>query len=345
MGLRRAAARYATNTRLLGVRSSARMLVDDWTIRTTVRKPITRAFPRYMQIEVTTICNLHCTFCPRTTVMVPQKDKPVKHMKIAEFRRIIDELPFLWKTQLQGYGEPLLNPDILEMIRYARSKGIAVQMNTNLTRWPRPGGVEGLVKSGLTDVIVSVDGATPKIFEAGRVGAKFDVVIGNLRELVATRNRLGMKTPMIETATVVMPLNMHEMPQLRALFKEIGVDRSNFQLERSYSGDWVSKAREAFDAVDGATGITFDLGAGGYVETGKPKPPCPWPWRAGYITVDGYVTACCEYPATVAKVHNFGNVLEQPFREIWNGPRYRAFRRKLLNGEAPKVCVGCPAAP
>ena len=37
-----------------------------------------------------------------------------------------------------------------------------------------------------------------------------------------------------------------------------------------------------------------------------------------------------------------GNLLEEPMEQIWNGPRYREFRRRVNSADPPDPCANCP---
>ena len=69
---------------------------------------------------------------------------------------------------------------------------------------------------------------------------------------------------------------------------------------------------------------------------------CKWPWKACYITVEGYITPCCIH-GTNPKVINFGNIFEQGFENIWNCPEYMEFRRRLKSENPPEICIDCPS--
>jgi MoaA/NifB/PqqE/SkfB family radical SAM enzyme len=61
---------------------------------------------------------------------------------------------------------------------------------------------------------------------------------------------------------------------------------------------------------------------------------CPIPWWNVYIETDGSVRPCCQFPA-------IGNIMETPFRKIWNGPEYRRLRRTVNTPDMPEACRQC----
>jgi len=64
---------------------------------------------------------------------------------------------------------------------------------------------------------------------------------------------------------------------------------------------------------------------------------CPMAMNYLKVTPDGSVYPCCRGPEEL----NMGNVLKQDFDAIWNGSRYREFRRRMFAGDYPNVCKDC----
>jgi radical SAM protein with 4Fe4S-binding SPASM domain len=64
---------------------------------------------------------------------------------------------------------------------------------------------------------------------------------------------------------------------------------------------------------------------------------CPMAMNYLKVTPDGAVFPCCRGPDEL----KMGNVLEQDFESIWNGPAYREFRRRMFAGDYPDVCKDC----
>ena len=78
-------------------------------------------------VEITTLCNRNCTFCPGT------KRTP-KRLTMEEFRLILDKLKGVTKyLYLHVMGEPLTHPLLPEFIRYASREGFLVSVTTNGT--------------------------------------------------------------------------------------------------------------------------------------------------------------------------------------------------------------------
>jgi len=77
-------------------------------------------YPHFILIEPTNICNLRCPLCPTGR---GEKGRSKGKMSLDKFKRIIDEIgDYLYDIELDNWGEPLLNKDIFELIRYANEK-------------------------------------------------------------------------------------------------------------------------------------------------------------------------------------------------------------------------------
>jgi radical SAM protein with 4Fe4S-binding SPASM domain len=75
--------------------------------------------------------------------------------------------------------------------------------------------------------------------------------------------------------------------------------------------------------------------------------PCRWPWTSAYVASNGDVVPCCIVADSDTVC--MGNVFEQPFGEIWNGPAYRQLREQIRSHQLPSFCHNCygetPPAP
>ncbi|MGN9891854.1 radical SAM/SPASM domain-containing protein [Micromonospora sp. L31] len=320
--------------------------------------------PPHLQLEVTSACNLRCVMC--LVRYRPPVNKLAGAMRPELFHRLLAELPALNRLTLQGLGEPLLSPYLMEMVRAAVARGITVGFNTNATLLTR-GRAEELVDSGVDWLHVSLDGAGAGVYEAVREGADFARVVANLAGLVHAKQAAGSVTPWIRVVFVAMRDNVAELPDLVRLLARVGVDELHVQnLSHNFSD---ADPASGYDGIrqftaDQAlwTGADADRAATAFHEAGEaarehgvrlrlPRPGvpadagtpsgrgCSWPWEAAYITSTGVVQPCCMVMGDDRM--SLGRLTEQSFPQIWYGERYREFRHRLLGGEPPEVCRGC----
>ncbi|MEV0132984.1 radical SAM protein [Dactylosporangium sp. NPDC050688] len=313
--------------------------------------------PEALQVEVTSACNLRCAMC--LVRYRPPVNKLSGAMPMAMFQRLVDDLPDLRQLTLQGLGEPLLAPDLLAMIRHAKQRGVRVGFNSNATLLNARRAAE-LVDSGVDWLHVSLDGADAGTFEAIRDGASFDTVVGNLAGLAEAKRAAGSATPWIRVVFVAMRRNVAQLPDLVALLGRIGIselrvqnlshtfgdtDPSGAYREiRDYAADealWTGEDRAAADAAFAAArraaadhAVVLRL-----PNTDTHPGGCTWPWDAAYVTSDGVVQPCCMVMGDDRVT--LGHLDEQSFADIWTGPRYQEFRRRLAGDDPPDVCRGC----
>ena len=182
--------------------------------------PSVPPLPRRLQVEVTSACNLRCAMC--LVRYRPPVNKVTGALDEGLFRRLLADLPELNDLTLQGLGEPLLHPRLLEMVREAHERGIRVGFNSNATLLTRSMS-EKLVRAGLDWLHVSLDGASAATYESIREGARLPTVLRNLADLVAVRRALGRDNPQLRVVFVAMRRNIAELPALVELVGRIGV--------------------------------------------------------------------------------------------------------------------------
>jgi MoaA/NifB/PqqE/SkfB family radical SAM enzyme len=289
-------------------------------------------------------------------------------MSIGRFTQLLDELPHLEEVVLQGLGEPLLAPDLIDMVRLAASRGIRVGFNTNATLlWPERS--RALVAAGLDWLCISLDGADAATYEAIRDGARFDRVEANVRHMVATTTGAGHGRPELSLVFVAMRRNVAQLPAVVHRAAEWGVptvsvqnlshsfddtDGATYVEIRSYTRRealWSNTRhdRRLFDAVFAearavatATGVRLNLPALDERPTAREPgtPGCDWPWRSSYVNHDGGVQPCCMVMGEERAL--LGNAFDDGgFAAAWSGPPAQAFRAGLLGHTPPQVCQGC----
>jgi radical SAM protein with 4Fe4S-binding SPASM domain len=306
-------------------------------------------------VEIITNCNLGCLMCPRTVGLAKassakQRRAWYRHMPFSRFLSVMDSFHGLQTLSLHGIGEPLLHPRIFDMVEEATHRGIQVRFTTNATRLD-PAKSERLIASNLHRLIVSLDGATAGTYERIRPGARFEEVIGNLRTLARLRRDSGGVSPWIEVNMVVQRLNVLEVPDLIELVREISLDSvilSPLQPPEPELAGMACDGETWVEAAKSAEVRARQLGIPIYIRGGlatRQKLParthqCLHPWMSAVITLDGEVMPCCNIHRSD---YSMGNLFTDGFEDIWNGWRYRSFRRELRRKDTvPEPCRWCP---
>jgi MoaA/NifB/PqqE/SkfB family radical SAM enzyme len=302
--------------------------------RLPARVPIT---PDYLQLEIINRCNLRCVMCSISELTRARKRR---YLDVAGFEAIASQFPALKRVDLQGIGEPLLNPHLEEIVSWCRQRSIEVGFVTNGLLFDEDR-IESVLRSEPSFVIFSVDSVDPEVFDSIRPGAELAKILANIRALLDARRRLGLSSPHIGVMSVVMKQNLPTIPDLVRAAAELGVDgltikglnpRPNPELEER---DTDPARRE----IELAMAEFPDLPVTLAFANDRSRLRCRWPWAAAYVTVEGDMTPCCNCPDQ--RDLGLGNLLDTPLAKLWNGPAYRRFRRELRD-EMPAICRKCP---
>lgn len=282
------------------------------------------------------------------------------------FCRIVDQFPKISELVLQGLGEPLLHPQLFEMVNYAADKGLRVVTTSNLTLLDRELARE-CVHSGLARINVSLDAATAELYERIRIGSSFERVLENLRILMEERQQVGTGLPEVRIVMVLMRQNLEEVPAVVRLASQFGVgevfvqylchDFGEESLPLAYrpmrefvdrqmiSNGMRDQVRDVYREarlVAASCGVDLRLplaGLGQPRELRHGERRCDWPWSGMYFSYDGQAMPCCMI-ATPDRL-SLGNATTQTVQEIWDSPGYHDFRRQLDSPEPPAICRSC----
>ena len=301
--------------------------LTDW-----LRRPVQWGVPMTISIEPTTACNLRCPECPSG---LRAFTRPTGNLKADFFKKTIDDLyPDLIYLIFYFQGEPYINPQFLDMVKYARDKGVYTITSTN-GHFLNSLNAKKTIESGLDRLIISVDGTTQETYESYRKEGKLETVLQGAKNVVKWKKELKSKTPHIIFQFLVVRPNEHQIPEIYRLAEEIGIDEVKL------------KTAQVYDYKNGNELIPTIRKFSRYAE----KPNGTWQvknellnhcwklWHACVITWDGLVVPCC---FDKDALHKLGDLKRLPFRKIWQGEAYFNFRKKLLQGRGQiDICTNC----
>jgi radical SAM protein with 4Fe4S-binding SPASM domain len=327
------------------------------------KKPL-KSTPYSLYIEVTKNCNELCSMCPRTHYWVDRRD----NLSFEDFKRIVDQFPNLQRVVLHGLGEPLLNPYLFEMVRYLKKRDTYVLFNSNALAL-NAARREALIHSGLDEYRISFDASRPETYKLIRGIAGLDKVKKNVLALMEAIKQVK-HPPKVSLWFTTMRENIEELPGV-AEFAAIAGIRELYVQRLVYFGEGLAVEDQSLyrkmaeqEQIVLANTRTFCLqnqinlaasggeviGLDGSVQTilnldeENPWLACTRPWRLMYIQANGDVSPCCFAPFTGTKGEPIlGNIFEQSAEEIWQGQKYKAFRRAFLTNQPPQCCEGCGA--
>ena len=322
-----------------------------------VGRPRVRSKPWKISLEVAQSCTLRCITCRHGV------ERFGGIMSAATFERAKPILSLARVVNETGYGEPLLDPQFIHKLRYAKELGAAVAAYTNaMGLTPSVG--EQLVALQLDQLTFSIDGATKQTFESIRVGADYDRVLANIRQLHEIKARQGSRKPFLRANYVAMRRNIEELPLAVEVLAKIGIQEvivsdlmpPSAELAKEHLSRWPELAAPAIaEARRVATrhGIAFVAPAefpsppssqpqridGPHTPLDRDfylRHPCYEPWQTVYIAHDGNVRPCC------AMDRSFGNLANEDLTAIWNNAEYQLLRRSVNSREpAMPECRQC----
>lgn len=274
---------------------------------------ISPGFPTHLEIEASSACQMRCPMC-KTTEMVKNGTAKFGFMDIGLYRKIIDECSGepLYSIKLSWRGEPLLNPHIVEMVSYAKQKGIrdvaflsnGERLNSKLT--------EDLVEAGLDWISISFDGMG-EIYNKIRKPAIFEETVEKIKYLRQYREKIKRSKPLIRVQSVHSAIRGKEAEFL-ALWTGIA-DRVNFIADQKRSVDQKDYRHDS-----------------SYI--------CPSPWQRACIAWDGKVPQCY---GDYMEGNILGSVKEKNVKEIWLDGPFKQLRELIKTGKrlTTKPCGTC----
>src|SRR6185436_14583683 len=172
-----------------GIKVLGSYYISKWT-----KKAIQWGYPISISFEPTTSCNLRCPECPSG---LRAFTRPTGMLQQNFFKDTIDQMyKDLWYLVFYFQGEPYLNPDFLDMVKYASGKKIYTATSTN-AHYLTDANAQRTIESGLDRLIISIDGTTQEVYEQYRVGGRLDKVLEGAKNIIRWKKELKSKTPFV----------------------------------------------------------------------------------------------------------------------------------------------------
>jgi len=292
-------------------------------------------FPLNLNLEVTTRCNLACTFCSQPSLTKEQ----LGNMPWKLYTQVIDEGErfHVAAANLNGLGEPLLLRQLPKMIAYAKQHGlIDVMFHTNGTLMTEAI-ARALIDTGLDRIIFSVDSPDKATYEAMRLRSNWELVVRNVRLFAAVRNQLGRSVPIIRTTMVVTDRTVHQVGDFVQRWKpiadQITLQDLTWRTKLLENGQWANREQSAIS-------VDMDQVRAEAIRR-KLSFACPYLYQSTYAFWNGDVIPCSNPDARKHMI--MGRLDQQSLQEIWQGKTYRELRALHASGrwyEHP-ICRHC----
>jgi radical SAM protein with 4Fe4S-binding SPASM domain len=312
---------------------NATKVLSSFYVSRILKKPVQWGLPMSISFEPTTSCNLRCPECPSG---LREFTRPTGMLKQDFFKQTIDDI---YKDILYlifyFQGEPYLNKNFLEMVKYASSKGIYTATSTN-AHYLTDEVAKKTIESGLDRLIISIDGTTQDVYQQYRRGGRLDKVIAGAKNVVKWKKELNSKTPFIFFQFLVVKPNEHQIEEIKKLGAEIGVDEVRFKTAQVY--DYENDPNNLIPENEKFSRYKKSK-AGKHEAKNKLANHCWKLWQANVITWDGMVVPCCfDKDAS----HQLGDLKNQSFKDIWQNDNYKQFRKELMTSRKNiDICANC----
>ncbi|MCW9095709.1 MAG: radical SAM protein [Ignavibacteriaceae bacterium] len=294
-------------------------------------KSVVWGMPISYSIEPTNYCNLQCPECPSGLGTLT---RPLGLLKQDDFKKLVDEIKdTAFYIQLFFQGEPYINKNLPEMIRYAQSKNIYISISTN-GHFINEKNVNFVLDNAPDKLIFSVDGLDEESYQKYRVGGSFKQADEGLRSLIKRKKERMLKKPFVEFQFIVMKQNEHQIEEVKKYCKEAGVDKIVFKTMQ------ISSYENALKFLPSNKKYRrYTLENHSFKIKKEIKNHCFALWRTSVITWDGRVVPCCFDKDAVNEIEILNG---KSFSNVWSSNEYSNFRNKILSSrKSVPMCTNC----
>lgn len=314
--------------------------------------------PITVNVEITTRCNLNCLYCARALGHKKNKDMPLEM-----FQNLLALLPYTFRINLVGLGEPTLHPQLVEFVEIASSQARKVSLVTNAMALA-PALSQELHRAGLDAITFSVDSPHTSELSQVRRGADFNRISKNI-EMFLRHSAKAQRIP-AAVFSAVSARTVFSLEALADVVADWGVDAwmlsdLNFKCFTEQTV-WRNCDEKIIKAIKRTLSRAFSrnlpvLSVRGLEEFGlsyryrdfllfapsvlyKRSDRHAWclsVWQTLVVDVDGNASICDCLPN-----YTIGNLFTTPFHEIWNGSTITTHREAMLGERPPEACTICP---
>lgn len=288
---------------------------------------LTEKFPSQLLVDVAEFCNLACIHCPHSEFIKSEHYNGAK-LDPGLNTKLVDEVKEYGAglTQYIRYtsnGEPLIHPQIYEMLKYAvENSGTKVTLTTNGTLLNEKN-AERLLNTGVDVVDISIDAFSKETYSVVRVNGNIEITAGNVVNFIKAVKENGAKTKVV-ISFVELPENMHETNKFEKYWKDQGADYVVIRRLHSHSG--------AKEELANSRRIDNNFTA---------RRPCLYPWERIVLNPKGLLGFC---PSDWVNGSHIVNYKETTILETWNGDFYKKLREAHIKNDYSnhKFCGQCP---
>jgi radical SAM protein with 4Fe4S-binding SPASM domain len=335
---------------------------------------------KQVNIKITNACNLRCKTCAQwgeSGYMLSAPSSVVKEtVPLDVYKKMVDDISGIRPWIYIWGGEPFLYPDLLPLLTYMKQKRLLISVVTNGTRLARH--AEALVDIGMDGLMLSVDGPREAHDVIRGVPGTFDTLMSAIGAIQEEKRKRGRRKPYITLVTTISKDNADKLEEIFDIGEEVGADLM-LVYYAWFTTEEIGRRHEAvmqeklgviptawrgylwsFDEIDPQAvvdsvkrirsrkysfpyllipNLKYEDIPRYYQEPANTfgYDRCVYPWIVTDIMPNGDVVPCRDYPDYVV-----GNIKEDSIANIFNGERYRRFRRALKeSGGLFPICARC----
>jgi MoaA/NifB/PqqE/SkfB family radical SAM enzyme len=282
--------------------------------------------PDSVRLEASTICQLRCRSC---SIQVKDSDNLGRgFLSYDNFKRFCEDNRFVKKIELSNFGEIFLNPDLIQMIKYAFEHKISLTAS-NGTNFNTVSDevLKTMVKYNFKYLKVSIDGASQETYSQYRINGNFDTVIENIKRLNYYKSKYNSTFPALLWQFVLMQHNEDDVILAKKMAKELNM---SIIFITTWDNDYIPQKREMLTKETGLQFLTTQEKSRNSTNKAWELTACQQLWTEPQINWDGRLLGCC-YVA----YQDFGvNVFEVGLEKALNSENYR-YAKDMLQGKVP----------
>jgi radical SAM protein with 4Fe4S-binding SPASM domain len=219
------------------------------------------------------------------------------------------------------------------------------------------------IETRVDEISISLDSLKKEVYEALRVNARFESVMGAIAILNEAKERCNTTIPRLNLTPNFSRRNIKELPSFIRFAEEKKIDVVLATPTQVYRESWVKDSLLHFPRLTRRTVrraeklasklqihfvnelqmVYLNRGRGIWGLLRRPEAMdfptdaslCRKPWTGLYVEQDGKVRPCCNQSPV------YGNIFETGFEAIWNGPTAQAFRAAMIEKRPPRTCKEC----
>lgn len=295
--------------------------------------------PNKVCIEACSLCQLNCTDC----YMRKNDENCIigsGYLKFKDFKTFVDKHPYIKSIELSLSGEIFLNPELLEIIKYAHKRKVrltafnGVNFNTVSDKM-----LEALAEYKFTGLTFSIDGTSKETYEIYRRNGDFNKVIENIKKLNKYKEKYNSKFPILRWQYIVFEHNKHEIIQIPKLKEELKIESIYFK------EPWGSNVFDT-ETINSIKKIRTILSRSkdediNNIERENNIHLCLYPWLKPQINWNGELLGCC-----CSTHHSLDvNVFDIGLKKALNSKKCK-YMRNVLTGKCESNntihCTYCP---